>query len=1036
MSPPSQPARDRVRQQAHEEARVSLESAGWPLAGRDEALRVLCGWFDDELVFAEALALVPRLVPELARTADPDMALRNADRFARATFNRAAWFHLVATNEELRGFVCALFAQSQFFSDIVIRNPEYLEWCLTESGLEREKPLEDYRRELHDFVRPFRSAESRRRALCRYKRRELLRLGVRDLRGHGTTAEHCRELSHLAEAACELAFEDCVPPLVERYGMPTRPLDVPLIDESMPGFAVYAMGKFGGLELNFSSDIDLVFVYDSEGRTSGRADSTGHVSNVITNHEFYCKLANAICRTLSEPTNEGILYRVDTRLRPDGASGAIARSLPAYTAYFSSQARSWEKISYVKARCVAGNRALGPLFEERVHGFVYGSNDPDELLPEVARLKHRIDHESLDGRTRRLDIKRGPGGIREIEFFVAALQLLHGVHDRRLRVRATLEALGILVEKGVVPREEAGQLADCYWFFRRVEHVLQMMEEQQTHALPEAMEERRALARRVGFATHEDFEQHLAECRSFVRGRFEELFHEEAERSQELPLADRVMGDEAPSAETLEELRPFGLGSVEGFQALRELAVGTRELAVSSAGQRHFEHLMPGLLDELRRTAMPVLAVRHLANLMRAHHSVTMLYELIQAHPPLMRLLVRALGFGMFPARVLVARPAWLDEILEGEAMAQFRSPEAVFEERLRGRLFGPHREDSMPQLRTYKECEALYLAIRELMGIASPLEAAAQTSELAETCLRAVAELAAPEWATTDNWCVLALGGFGARQVHLTSDLDVAFYFDPAAGADAEADAGRLDRIASFILSQMSAVAPECQLWKMDARLRPDGRNAPLMVSLERARRYYREEAGAWELQSATRARFVAGNPAVGARVLAVLHEAVVDRGATPSTGREIRDMRARMEATFRLPRHALLDLKRSPGGLIDIEFLVQHLQLTHARAHPDLLDPDLDTVLERAGSNGLLAPDDAAFLRRHHGHLRTVQRTIRLLYETARDLLPEQDEKRAEIARGLTDKAPHPEALLAALPGDMARTRALFDRVLNSEP
>ncbi|MDK2972081.1 MAG: [glutamine synthetase] adenylyltransferase / [glutamine synthetase]-adenylyl-L-tyrosine [Candidatus Sumerlaeota bacterium] len=1032
MPPPN--ARERIRQQVLLEIDTLLASPEWPAGERAGARAIAEEWLDDELHFQEVVELFPVLLRALAQTADPAMALRNWNRYARVTFNRTAFFHLLLSNAEYLEFLASLFAFSQFFSDIAIRNPEYLDWCLEESRLGREKELGDYRAELHAFVRPFKSVERRRRALCRYKRRELMRIGVRDLRSCGSTAEHCRELSNLAEAACELAFMDCVQPLLERYGVPAAPEERKKAWEAPVGFGVFAMGKFGGRELNFSSDIDLLFVYDVEGKTEGRTDSTGHTSNIVTNHEFYSKLANAICLYLSDPTNEGILYRVDTRLRPDGASGAIARALPAYSAYFAQQARSWEKIAYAKARCVAGDRSLAPLFEERCHGFVFAANDPDVLLPEVARLKRRIDHEALDGRGRRLDIKRGTGGIREIEFFVAALQLLLGGREKALRVRPTLEALEILAQLGKVPREEARQFEDAYWLFRRTEHVLQMMEEQQTHTMPEEEGHRRALARRLGFERHEDFERVLQNYRAFVRARFEDLFHEKADQAGQLGLPDRLLSDEPPSRETLEELQPYGLGNVEGFQALRELAVGTSEIAISSTGQRRFEQLLPMILAQMEFTAMPVVAVRNLASLMRTHHSVSMLYELILAHPPVLKLLVRSLGFGLLPSRILIARPDWLDEILGGGALAVNRSPRAIFDERLAGHLFGVERDDSLRQLRQFKEAEALFLSIREILAVTTARQSAGQTTELAEVCLGSVAELAAPEWSTTDNWCVLAFGSFGARETHVCADLDVAFFFDATKSKDPGAEAERLNRIATFIMSEMSAVAPECQLWKMDARLRPDGRSAPLVVSLERAARYYREEAGIWELQSATRARFAAGNPEIGARALAALHGAVSERGASASLAAEVRAMRARMESAFRLPRHALYDLKRSPGGLVDIEFLVQYFQLCRSGEDPALLTPDVDAVLERLAESGALPREDAAFLGEHHRNLRHVQRTLRLLFETSKDLVPEQEEKRAPLRRALAGQGTDAAKLLEALPAAMERTRALFDAVLGA--
>lgn len=1029
MAPTSDWQREQIRGEALNSFAALLEQHDWPQGARGHALSRYAAWLHDELLFTEILELAPSLVESFSRRADPDMALRNWDRYFAASFNRQALLHLLLARREHLDFLADLFSFSQFFSDIVVRNPEYLDWCLADAVLDREKRLEEYRAQLAQFVRPFKSPESRRRALVRFKRRELLRIGVRGLRGHGSMAEQCRELSRLAEAACELAFDDSWQLLLDRHGMPS-PREGRQPRES-PGFAVVAMGKFGGEELNFSSDIDLVFVYDAEGATAGSTDTTGHTSGRISNHEFYCKLANAVVQYLSYPTTEGPLYRVDTRLRPEGKSGAIARSLSGYTSYFASQARAWEKIPYIKARVVAGDRTLESPFLDRCHAFLYASNDPRILLPEMARLKRRIDFEALDARGRRLDIKRGPGGIREIEFIVSALQLLHGTRLRELRVRATLDALAILEQSDLIPRDDAVIFRDAYWFYRLVEHTLQMMEEQQTHALPEVPAHRRALAVRCRFDDNDAFEQTINDFRRFVRARFEELFHANGAAAR-LSLADKLEGSEPPDEETLAELRPIGLGTVEGFQALRELATGTREVAVSSEGQRHFERLLPCLLEAIEQAPMPVLAVRHLANLMLAHRSVSSLYALMLAHPPVLRLLVRTLGFGLFPARGLIAHPEWLDEMLEGDALAAHYSMRYMFAEQAAPRLAESGAEEALAFLRRFKEREALFLAAREIMGILSPRQAATQATELAEICLNAVCRIVSPEPPESAPWCLLALGGFGGRETHLSSDLDVAFFCDPDKIGDGDVTLA-LERIASGVLSGMSAVSPEGTLWKMDARLRPDGRNAPLMVSLGRARRYYAREANIWEFQSVTRARFVAGNPHLGTRVMALLREALNARVPFANLRGEIRSMRARLEETVRLPRHAAADIKRGPGGIVDIEFLVQFLQLSHGLEMPELLTPSMDEALDAIGRHALLDAEALGSLRSHHARLRTIQRAVRLLGETARDYLPAQEDKRGQLARALLGALEDPGDALDRLTGEMEEMRAMFEEVLS---
>ncbi|MCB2154435.1 bifunctional [glutamate--ammonia ligase]-adenylyl-L-tyrosine phosphorylase/[glutamate--ammonia-ligase] adenylyltransferase [bacterium] len=987
-------------------------------------------WAREQFVFEEIVEVAPKLIPALAATADPRMALRNWDRYVRAAWDRLGVLHLMEHNPDHLQFLAQLFAASQFFSDIVVRNPEYLEWCLVEARMESEKPLEEYRRQLHGFVRAFGSSESRRRALCRFKRRELLRIGVRDLQQRADIMELCRELTNLAEAACELALEDSLSDLMKRYGQPAPPPDVKPDDTI--GFAVLAMGKFGGRELNFSSDIDLIFVYDTEGTTAGRKDGTGHVSNRITKHEFYCKLGTAIIQYLDYSTIEGVLYRVDARLRPDGASGAIARSLPAYVAYLADQARSWEKIAYLKARCVAGDRKLAARFEEVRQNFVFFGNSPQVLLPEVARLKRRIDHEALDPRTRKLDIKRGPGGIREVEFISAALQLLHGGNDKSLRVRATLEAMELLAEKGKLQPDKVRRLREAYLLFRQVEHCLQMMNEQQTHALPEDDEERQRLAVRCHFESEADLQSQLSEFRGFVREQFEALFHEEGP-AEKLDLVDYLVSRDTPEESVLEELAPFGIGTVEGFRALRELVSGSREFAISRHSQQWLERVFPQLLEQLQNVAYRENAIRHFTQLLRSHHSVTSTYELIQSHPWVLRMLVRVLGFGSLPARLMVAHPEYLDQLLLGEPLRGTRSPAYAFDEEYAARVGRLEVEKALGRIRQFKDREALFLAVREIMDVDSARESAATTTELAKTCLSAVIDVLSRDSERRDGrWCIIALGSFGGEWVHVCGDLDVAVFHE--APENDRGAAEHYSNLAGRILSTMSAVSPDGQLWKVDARLRPDGVNAPLSIARERAERYYREEAGIWEFQSMTRAQFLAGDEEFGREILGSMHDALRDRSPLPDLAKEIHEMRVRLDQTVRLPRHAKLDLKRGPGGIVDVEFLVQYFQLAKGIELPALRTPRTDEALEVIRDAGLMEVETVDFILEHHHVLRTVQRAIRLLWETPKDLVPGTPDRLGPLARALDPQLQNAAERLESLGAQMITMREIFDSTLSN--
>ncbi len=1003
-----------------DDVRAVLEDVAWPPESRDEAAAVLLGHAGDQLVARETMDLSEPLLRTVGRSADPMMALRNWDRYIRASFNRAGLMRLLAGSDDLLDFLSGLFAMSQFFSDIAIRNPEYVEWCLGEAILECEKEIGKYREHLESFVRPFRTREARRRALARFRRRELLRIGVRECRGRGTIREYCRELSRVAQVACELAYRDCLEEAEAKHGLPVRQ-DAPEGD-GRATFAIVAMGKFGSEELNFSSDIDLVFVYDEEGRTPGRADSTGYVTGSVPSHEFYCLIAREICNYLNDPTSEGVLYRVDARLRPEGKSGVMARSMAGYSIYFADQARSWEKIAYLKARCVTGDEKLGGDFEALARSFVYTGNRHEILLPEVARLKKRIDDNAISSDRGTRDVKRGPGGIREIEFFVSALQLLHGGTQPAFRIRSTIEALHALAEAGLIERAAATRFEESYWMLRRVEHALQMLDDQQTHTIPADLAEVHSLAVRCGFADAEDFSRELTRTRRWIRERFDELFREDA-GSQADNLVEHLESGAMPDGDVFERLAPYGLGTLEGHTALRELCVGTREIAVSSRGQRLFEKLLPALLEELRTVADPTQAVLQLSHFLRSHHAVTPLYQLLLDHRPVLRLLLHLLGFGSMTPRTMVSHPGRFDQMLEGDALSPDRPPAEPHgnEER--------DESDAMKSLRRFKDRESLFIQAREIVGIDDAEKASARTTKLAESCLGELARILAGRHGIGGDWSVIAFGSFGAGDVHVCADLDLAFF----CGTEGEeAPPAGLQNFAGDLLAELSAVTPEGRLWKMDARLRPDGASGALVVTLKRARRYYESEAGVWEFQSAMRARHVAGSPSISARALDLVRDAWQKRRGGIDVRAEIATMRGRMESSVRLPSAAAFDLKHGPGGLVDVEFLVQYHQLANPELAGTIWTPSVSEALPRLAEAGVIDGDARDLLLEHLGTLRTIQRLLRLLFETSRDHVPREGAKRAQLVRAITPRVGDGESVLALLPGRMETVRELFDETL----
>lgn len=998
-----------------------LEEYEWPPEKFNEISERLENYF----LLLPSTDSVPIFIKNLIRatslSADPMLAMQNFDRFVAGLEKPAREIERCVNDVEHLNFITSLCATSILFTDIIAAHPDYLDWVMKRGKLSKTKPLEDYERELREFVGDEPDREKRRALLCRYKRRELLRIGIRDQLQYGDISELCTELTGLAEAACLLAYDDCLAEVIKLYGMP--------VPESTPGgagmvsFCVIAMGKFGGKELNFSSDIDLNFIYNEEGQTTGVMSDTGKIIRSVTSQEFYGKLAFSIANYTGELSAEGLIYRVDTRLRPEGNAGQIARSFTSYSSFFFTQALAWEKVAYIKARSVAGDTDLADRFHKLVEAFVFSNNERDVLLPEVARLKRRIDFERLSEEGRRLDIKRGRGGIREIEFIVACYQLLLGIGNPEFRIRASMDGLALLKKHGIMDAAACDMLHDSYWFFRRVEHQIQMVEEKQTHQLPETEQELKALAIRLGFPQAEEFYSTLQEMRRKVRHQFDLFFNITDKTEQEISLLDVIENREAPDEQAFPHLRKYRMDSREGVRALRELALGTNDMAISARGQKAFEALLPIVMGELKTAADPINAIHHFNHMLRSHRAISSFYELIIAHPPIMRLLIRSLGFSPFLARTLAAHPDWLDEVLEGNVLSPNR-PVADFISRKQG-------DARLDDLRVYRTRETTFLAIRESTGIETSHRAAQLTTQLAENCLLETMRYCVPE-ELRSQFAIFGMGSFGGYLVHPFGDIDLAFVCRDLSPYSTERQ--QLESAARKILKTLDAYSPYGQIWKADCRLRPDGISSPLVTDLSRMKEYYAKSAGLWEFQSATKIRPIFGDLDIIEEVNNSVWDAYQKRRGDFTLKSEIYNMRKRIENEVKIPRNSLYDLKRSPGGLIDVEFLAQYLILNS----PDpkaIVTPRTQWVLERSMDKNILARRDGETILDHYFTLRLFQRAIRFHFETTKDFVPEDANAQSALAIAMSAQRENTTALIRNFPERMEKMRELFEKYLGDD-
>lgn len=487
---------------------------------------------DDPRVRQLLAEVIEDLLDCLARSPDPDQALNYFERFTKAAYNKAQLFSYLKASPYTMWLLAKLLASSPFLSEILIRNPPYLYWIAHPKTLEAKRTKASLARELAMALQPLKNRESRLKTLCVFKRKELLRIGVRDLLKKATVAQTTAALSALAEVIVQAVYDLCQEPLRRQYGAPEPSRGSP----GLPAFTILGMGKLGGGELNFSSDVDLLYLYDAaDGSTAGRRAS-GTVAR-ISNREYFQRLAQAITAALTEVTNEGYLYRIDLRLRPEGRSGEIASDLDDALQYYAKRGTTWERLALVKAWPVAGDLRLGRRFLRRVAPFIYQPFSLEDLA-EVRAIKDAIDRRTrAEGESER-NVKLGVGGIREIEFFVQSAQAFFGARLPAIRSRNTLLALHRLRRHGLLAPEACRELTDAYRFFRTVEHRLQMVHELQTHSLPADPDELQICALRLDYRDTPDAtasDQLLRDYRLHT-GRVHQMFRRLVERPRTSPL--------------------------------------------------------------------------------------------------------------------------------------------------------------------------------------------------------------------------------------------------------------------------------------------------------------------------------------------------------------------------------------------------------------------------------------------------------------------------------------------------------------------
>ena len=966
---------------------------------------------DTGLPAAELLALC-------AQSPDPDGALAGAVRALAARKQRYGRPAPVAALPPLVR-VCAA---SKFLAQLLAARPRLVDLLGCSRFPQRPVRLRSSRGS---------DAVSLARALRRHKHAEVLRIALRDLSG-ASVPEVTRDLARLAARAFDAAVDFHYRRLCAIHGAPAG-----RSSEGPSGFCVLGMGKLGGEELNFSSDADVLYVYDKDGRTTGEAP--------LDHFAFYARLAEGVSASVGSPgaaPEGGFVFRVDLDLRPEGRSGPIVNAIHGLELYYESQGAAWERFALLKARPIAGDLATGEEALRHLVPFVFRKYFDLKAIDEMRLLKARAEKEAA--RAPGVDLKLGRGGIREIEFFVQALQLLHGGRDANLRVRGTLKALERLLYAGLISSRDRDELGEAYVVLRRLEHRIQMVAERQTHSIPEDPRERERLARRAGYADAAAMERDLSRHRANVEARFQDLLRVAA---GDAPDADpRAAAAADPDASTKQ--RSTALAEL-GFAQPDASAEELDRLARKRGTPFHdAQPLGPALVMELAAAPDPDQALRHLADLFGRLSNPRASSELLAQSPRTTRLLVSLFGSSDYLSRQLLRHPELIDQLVLRGAAALVRDRTD-----LRSDLASRLRpfddldvEGRLTELRRFRNEEVLRIGLHDVAGALNVEQVSRQLSDLADACVDACFTLATREIEKRYGrrgaaMAVVALGKLGGRELGYHSDLDLLFLYAPADGPESKAGEHGTNheyfaRIAQKLISHLTLPLREGFLYHIDTRLRPSGSAGPLVVSFDALAAYHAREARLWERQALLRARLVVGDEALFARAFAeVLQPSLfrpIDRAAA---AKELLAMRERMEREIADESPGRYNSKLGRGGLVDVEFAVQFLQLAHGATDPQIRSANTPQALSLLLAHGHLSPHDHAPLARGYLFLRRLESRLRIVRDRSVDRLPETAADLLRLARRMGYSGPRAgDELLADYQRTAAEVRAAFLRVLGA--
>jgi glutamate-ammonia-ligase adenylyltransferase len=970
--------------------------------------------------FFERIAETPQIF-DAARGADVLEGLKDA--FVAPRFGEAR--RLVSDAPKVRALLGGAFSASHYLASLASRSPGLLADTLL---LDPDAHLVEASTTLAEEMGRAASAREAMAGLRRFKRRIALLTGLADLGGVWPTEEALYAMSVAADAALEQTTSYLFRKAREA-GQITPPAGE---TSSAPGYFVIAMGKLGAYELNYSSDIDLIVFYDAE-----RAG----LSPEIEPSQFFVKLTRELVRFMQEHTGDGYVFRTDLRLRPDPGATQIALSTDAGLTYYESYGQNWERAALIKARIAAGDTTTGEEFLRHLSPFVWRKYLDFSAIADIHAMKRRV-HEykghgaiAVEGH----DIKLGRGGIRDIEFFAQTQQLIAGGRHPELRTRGTIETLERLAQGGWIAREASKELTEAYLFLRRIENRLQMVGDQQTHVIPAEREELLRVARLSGYGDANDFGDALISAFKRVEMHYGALF----EKLPPAPISapNLVVGAAEADPATLASLEKLGFRNPKAaVDAIRAWQSGRYAATRSERARERLIEFLPHLLDALSHTAEPDLALAIFDRVIADLPAGVQLFSLLAANPSLLRLIADIMGTAPRLARIISRRPRLLDAVLDpgffGTVPTQAKLKELISSSIAQAVDY----QEALDRARIVGREQGFLIGVRVISGTLSARQAGAAYTGHAETLIEACASRVEAELISQHGRlpggqaAIVAMGKLGGREMTAGSDLDLILVYDYE-GEEAHSDGPKrlpgpqyYTRFTQRLIAALSAETAEGSLYQVDMRLRPSGSQGPVATRLSSFIAYQKGTAWTWEHLALTRARVIAGPAMLRQHINATIKEVLARPRDRATVAPDVISMRVKIEVEK--GSRDQWDLKQVRGGLIDLEFIAQFLQLVSAADHPSVLDQNTELALSKLSSAGVLGDREAEILVPAAQLYCTLTQVLRLCLD--KPFVPEEAPRALKDLLARAAEMPDFTSLESILKNTVRDVREAFDRIV----